>query len=142
MNYKRNMRAILERPYVGLLNSLNPDPELDYFEYPDNAAAQAAYVSNGLLDIYGPDILTGGTASADSETNGATANGCDNNEATEWQTNDTDLPHWWKYDLGAGVTKTIRKFRSKIYYALGKDFTIAGSNNDSDWTTLYSGTRA
>ena len=37
---------MLKKPLVGLLESLNLDPELDYMEYSTPALAQAAYVSN------------------------------------------------------------------------------------------------
>jgi len=95
---------------------------------------------------YTTDKLTGGTPSADSVTQGAAANACDNNTGTKWETANVALPHWWKYDFGAGVTHRIEKLR--IYpYAYGgnceiKDFTLQGSNNDSDWDIVFTGTVA
>lgn len=39
---------MLKKPLVGLLNSLNLDPELDFMEYSTPALAQAAYVTNAM----------------------------------------------------------------------------------------------
>ena len=111
---------------------------LDYFEYPNDAAAQATYVSSS--PAYGSDILTEGTASADTEEVGQeAAKAVDDNELTSWQGTNIGYPHWWKYDLGVGVTKKVRKLRIYIQISLAgrlKGFTIQGSNNDSDWTSI------
>ncbi len=46
--------------YIGLLKSLNPDPELDYFEYPTDTLARAAYVTNDTGSVTQSNIeLTG-----------------------------------------------------------------------------------
>jgi len=116
---------------------------IDYFEYATDELAQAAYVG----DPYGSDILTSGTPSADTE-HGAgyeADKACDNNETTRWSSNDTAMPHWWKYDLGEGVTKVVRKLRIRQYKAIDgqiKDFKLQGSNNDSDWDDIYTGQAA
>lgn len=89
---------------------------------------------------YGSDVLIGGTASAD-EIFSATYSAekaVDDNTSTFWATTASAMPHWWKYDLGAGVSKTVRKLRmieanSPVGIA---DFTLHGSNNDSDWDLL------
>lgn len=118
--------------------------ELDRFEYPTHELAQEAWVSS---DIYGPDVLTGGTASADSEEVGSeAAKACDDlGSATRWNTPDVVFPHWWKYDLGVGVTKIVQKVR--VYPraapdAFFKNFTFQGSNNNVDWDVLYTGQHA
>lgn len=91
------------------------------------------------------NILTGGTASADAIYSGdyPASNACDGNIATQWITDGSVFPHWWKYDLGAGVTKTVRRLRiyaeddgTNVYI---KDFVLAGSNNNVDWTDIYTG---
>ncbi len=84
-------------------------------------------------------VCSGGTPTASATTEGAVANLFDNEPTTGWGV--TGAGPWWvKYDLGAGVTKTV------LRYMLGADatefdrmptaWTFQGSNNDSDWTTL------
>ena len=74
------------------------------------------------------------------------AKGCDNNITTRWTSKTTAFPHWWKYDWGSGSTRIIRKLRIKGATDAGgkfvKDFTLQGSNNDSDWTTIHTGQQA
>ena len=49
---------------------------------------------------------------------------------------------WWRWDLGSGVTKTVSRITitmpdsSHNLNRAPEDFTIAGSNNGTDWTTL------
>jgi hypothetical protein len=65
---------------------------------------------------------------------------CDDNASTYWAY--LALPSWWKYDFGAGVAWKISKFTSNARKETGahfKDFTISGSNDDSNWTLLYTG---
>ena len=115
---------------------------IDDMEYADDAAAQAAYVSDDA--VAATDFITGGTSSADSEYGGNNAsNGCDNNDSTRWSSDNSAYPHWWKYDLSSGVTKTARKMRLKNFTDgnnVGvKGFTLQGSNNNTDWTDIYTG---
>lgn len=68
----------------------------------------------------------------------------DNNETTRWATQQAgSFPHWVKVDLGVGVTKIARKLRLNIFVynnkANVKDFKLQGSNDDSDWTDVYTG---
>lgn len=124
---------------------LSASVEVDYMEYATDAAAQAAYVSSDTSPVYGPDILTGGTPTAESShPSFPPSNACDDNEASYWQSEYLNpAPDWWKYDLGAGITKIPRKLRIKSHATIGiKDFIFQGSNNDSDWTNLYNGTSA
>jgi len=94
---------------------------------------------------YSLDKLTGGTASTDSFYNATSvaSKACDDDTGTQWLTANVALPHWWKYDFGAGIAYKIEKF---THYgtpgnATGiKNFKIQGSNNDSTWSDLYTGT--
>jgi hypothetical protein len=88
---------------------------------------------------YGPDILTGGTVTASISPVGNEASfACDNNEATFWDTGAEACPHWWKYDLGAGVNKVVRKLRILNYNGFGMNAGILyGSNNDSAYGQIY-----
>jgi hypothetical protein len=93
--------------------------------------------------LYGKDILTGGTATADSYWWIKFASyACDNNEVTYWAANVGTPGGWWKYNFGTGVTKVVRKLRIKPWAddsARCKGFTLYGSNNDSDYTAIYTG---
>jgi len=123
--------------------------ELDYMEYASNTAAQAAYVSSDTG--YGSDIFTGGTATDDGNLGPAytAAKAFDGDPATFYHTdNPNTLPSWVKYNLGSGSGKVITKVtittRDSFEYAQqsAKDFTIQGSNNDTDWVTLKAVTNA
>jgi len=112
---------------------------IDYMEYATDEAAQAAYVSNDPTVTYGSNVLTGGSATASNTDGGSSpANAFDGNTGTYWVYNG-DLGQWVKYDLGAGVTKTAR--RIGVYTASNvndvRSLKVEGSNNDSDWTTIY-----
>ena len=115
--------------------------ELDYMEYADDATAQAAYVSDGLA-VYGSNFITGGTPSADNEYDDGyrAPQACDGNTGTYWSSGNYPFPHWWKYDLGVGVTKTARKLVLNLVNKTHlKNFKLQGSNNDSDWNDIYTG---
>lgn len=113
---------------------------LDMFEYADHAAAQAAYPSSD--PAYSGDICTGGTPSASSwhEPDETPSEAFDNNIHTEWAPESgTSYPHWIKYDFGSGVKKIAVRYTVMTRDAdnlFPKDFTLQGSNNDTDWTDL------
>jgi len=114
---------------------------IDYFEYATDELTQAAYVTSASGE-YGSDILSGGTPSADLYYSTRTPDkACDNNLTTYWQVyNQGVCPHWWKYDLGEGVTKVARRVTIKNHAIAGiNEFKVQGSNNDSDWDDLYTG---
>jgi len=116
--------------------------EIDYMEYATDGAAQAAYVSSDTDVGYGLNVLTGGTASAESShASFPPANAFDENTATDWVTADSVLTSWLKYDLGVGQSHTLAKyvitFRNHPDTSQSpRDWTFQGSNNDSDWDTL------
>lgn len=101
-----------------------------------------------FAQTYGPNILTGGTATAETEYNATFSadKAVDGNDATRWASTDNTLPEWWKYDLGTSTTKTIEKIRMFVYSDVDggspKDFTIQGSNNNIDWTDIATTTAA
>ena len=88
---------------------------------------------------YGASFITGGTASAISSMY-PPGTACNLNINDYWYQN-TYMPAWWKYDLGVGVTKTARKLRLIAVSGYLHDFTLQGSNDDSIWADLYSGTQ-
>jgi hypothetical protein len=112
-----------------------------YIKY-DKAAPNAArlYYMGVVKSVYsyGANVLTGGTATASSTQGTYYASlAVDGDDGTRWNNNNS-IPAWWKYDLGAGITKTVQKLRFHGAMSHVKNFTLAGSNNDSDYTTLLS----
>jgi hypothetical protein len=98
---------------------------------------------------YGSDFTGGKTYTDSAHDEGyEAAKAFDNNETGDnyWWKSGSTTNQWIKVDLGAGVTKTARKLRIKAVYVSGaasiKDFVFAGSNNDSDWTTIHSATQS
>lgn len=86
------------------------------------------------------DVLVSGTESADTEDGAHTDDkAIDGDTGTYWASTDSAFPHHWRYDLGVGITKTVRKLRLKVRYSSGaflKDFKLQGSNNASDWVDI------
>ncbi len=95
------------------------------------------------MATYGANVLTGGTASASTDRAGLTyaaSKAVDADESTRWATDDSAVPGWWRYDLGSGVTKTVEKIGFVLKSSeITKDFSIAGSNDATNWTFLYKG---
>ena len=120
-----------------------------------NDAENVARLSPALDS--GADVLSGGTASASSTAVGSNPEyGCDDNTTTTWLPDPPGYgPHCWLYDLGAGVTKTVRRLRLKGtlvnyggWHLTLKDWELQGSNaaaptsdpsDDTDWTDISSG---
>lgn len=95
---------------------------------------------------YSQDITGGQTFSADGIYGvGYEANKAfDNDPETFWSSADVPHPHWVKVDFGAGNSKTIIKLtvQSRTYTGNKtrlKDFILQGSNNDIDWSAIYTG---
>jgi hypothetical protein len=93
---------------------------------------------------YGADFTGSKTYSADSYASAGNEadKAFDDSEATTWVSANTAFPHWLKVDLGAGVTKTANKLRvcSRNIGGLRlKNFILKGSNNNTDWTDIYTG---
>jgi len=111
------------------------------------AAAALLPLSVGAY-TYGSNVITGGTCTAFATDPGSLcSNAIDGNLATYWLSTDTAFPlHWWRYDLGAGNEKAIRKLHIAPYAdgngSILKDFSIEGSQNDAAWTQIASTTAA
>lgn len=89
---------------------------------------------------YGSNVLTGGTPSDDDTHGTLTPNlACDGNTGTRWSTGGArPVPHYWQYDFGAGVKRTISKWRCFPFYEADVvNFYISASNDGTNWTTLY-----
>lgn len=105
-------------------------------------------ISDPVLDSYNINVLTGGTALASDDFNGSypASNALDGDTRTWWHTQSMAFPHWWMYDLGAGVTKKVTKLRiyprpgQAGYGQFAKDFRVGGSDTGSNWTILFNGT--
>lgn len=88
------------------------------------------------------DRFTGGTPSAQGTTGATTADkAVDGDTGTGWQWQNGDGyagSAWWKYDFGAAVDWAIGKLRYYPNATEGWDdgCIVAGSNDDSDWTTI------
>ncbi len=67
--------------------------------------------------------------------------------STYWHNSGISFPQWIKYDFGSGVAWNIGRIKITSsndgnWEGWPKDFVIAGSNNDSDWTTIETVTGA
>lgn len=126
---------------------------LDYMEYATPAAAQAAYVSSGgyssdLIPTMTSNTAPSGTCSAESEHSATYAawkafnnDGTTSQWLSTWQ---APLPEWIQYDFGSGVAHVFRRCVITPWNDVNwrpKDYTIYGSNNGSNWTSLASGTQ-
>jgi len=115
--------------------------EIDWMEgYSTNALAQAAYVTNATPG-YGSDIVVDGTPTADSYYSATYSpdKACDKTTGSFWYAYETDLPHWWIYDWGAGVTKVFTKVSIQSPNANEynpTEFLIQGSILGASWDTL------
>ena len=111
------------------------------------------YLDLGTYNIYKKnvptygvtDLFTGGTPSVSSVFSGSSpaTNAVDNDTGTCWFAA-TATNEWFKYDFGSGNEKSISKIRVHPK-ADGstrnfKDYQIHGSNNNTDWSLLHSGT--
>lgn len=84
------------------------------------------------------DVFTGGTASADKTVEAPASNAFDDNTAT-YSYQSGGFPYIIKYDLGAGNSKTVIRYREYLATGQGgnpKDWYFEGSTDDTNWTTL------
>lgn len=67
----------------------------------------------------------------------------DHDSGTDWYNYEDGFPYWVTFDFGAGNTKIVTKYRLTASGVdviraerAPEDFTLQGSNNNSDWTIL------
>ena len=149
----RKVLSILLLIFVFSCVGFTADVELDYMEYDSDDSAQAAYVSS---DIYSSDItpnMTSGTAPSPNVVTFSSSYGpgnpsylgykaFDGDVGTYWNmdsSSGTSAGQWIKFDFGSGNTHMVIKCRiyNQVNHGLNA-FKIQGSNNDSDWTDIYS----
>jgi hypothetical protein len=112
---------------------------LDAMEYSSDALARAAWVTNGLTDLF-----PGKTVSASTEWSGdySADKAIDGSTLTWWASSGTTKNEWWKVDLGSGNSKTITTIKITFLHDVAgggiRNFTISGSNNDIDYTSISS----
>ena len=102
-------------------------------------------LAEGLVPTMTSDTAPSGVASASSVnavSNHIVYHAFDNNDSTFWSSAESSIPAWIKYKFPNKVC--VRKAKIKPFKDNGgthcKDFVIQGSNDDSNWTDLYSGT--
>ncbi len=106
-----------------------------------DGATAAGGISFGGLG-YGPNLCAGGTATASDQYSALyeAPKAADGNQGSWWESTGNP-PHWWQYQFTAA--KTVTKVRLLLGHALGlKDFTVDGSNDNANWTTIYTGQAA
>ncbi len=86
------------------------------------------------------DLTTEKTATADIYFGSDTpSKAIDDNAETYWMAYQTQV-HWLKVDLGSGNEASVCKITLVVHAAARFGaFYLQGSNNDSDWTTVYTG---
>lgn len=95
--------------------------------------------------VYGGDVTTSGMTVTDNQNYGAGYEGSKafndsylTGATYRWQKNGQTYPIWVKIDLGSGNAKEILSYMimadDGVYPP--KDWTLQGSNNDADWTTV------
>lgn len=92
---------------------------------------------------YSSDLCTGGVPSASSDQASLgreAAKAFDDNTGTRWQAN-APVPQWLKYKFAQAEPASKVRINPYLYSgnASIRNFTVQGSNNDANWTTLYTG---
>lgn len=124
----------------------------DNGSYPALTAGQKASLIDGAENSggitfggtsYGPNIVTGGAATASDYYNAAydASKAADGNTGTWWETLNANPPHWWTYQFAAAKAVTKLTIQCGHIYGL-KNFTLDGSNDNTSWTTVYTGQAA
>ena len=110
----------------------------------DTGISNIMELTNGTYKDYGPNTCVSGTASANGYhgTNYPSL-AFDASASTYWRVtiSDDPLPAWLKYDFGPGEVRRIERVKLGMLTSSNtgpKDMEIQGSNDDLNWTTLYS----
>jgi hypothetical protein len=97
------------------------------------------------LGGYGPNRLTGGTASASAAESGYSASNAVDGTTTGssyWDAGyGTPFPIWWQYDLGAGNARSLCKWSLWTYSNQTQSGSISYSDDGASWSvaTTFSG---
>lgn len=90
-------------------------------------------------DASGPNVLTGGVASASSSYSGNTipSGAFDGSPSTYWESSGGGLPHWLQYDLPEAVEARSLYILSRQYnQERPRSFELLGSNDGDNWETI------
>jgi len=130
---------------VGLPDAI-PQYLIAYWD-PSDGAIPTGWSEYAIGD-YSDDLCTGGTATSLSY-NGDThkaPEAFDDDDTDYYRSDGIAEPQWLKYDFGVGVTHTVRRLRVKSVAGVSvkamDDFIFQGSNDDVEWTNLYTGNGA
>jgi hypothetical protein len=120
-----------------------------YWRINITAVASGGIAALGEVEMYetefGPNVITGGTASADSEFNASFVAGNASNGKyidNPWGSSSAALPHWWRYDFGSGNDVAINAIgimaRAGSLETMPTAFDVQYSDDGSSWTTAWS----
>ncbi|SFV13958.1 discoidin domain-containing protein [Pseudoduganella namucuonensis] len=88
------------------------------------------------------NVAFGGTATASSTGDGAASLAFDGNPGSRWHAATTAVPQWLRYDFGAGVAQTIRRYGvTSSVDSPSRDpsaWQLQASQDGSDWVVLDS----
>lgn len=113
----------------------------EYTYDPDGSAnTGTSYITEAMTSNTAPSPQV---ASADSEFDGTRQawRVFDQTDTERWLS-DSGLPHWVKIYLGSAKKVTKYRFKTSNNFNHNRcpgDWTLEGSNNDSDWDTLHTG---
>jgi hypothetical protein len=126
----------------GFVDSLNDEAGIQTKTNATYDSTNDLYYPVLTAATYGSDFCTGGTATSSTQWAGMPpSQAFDNNASVRFALASGYSTGWLKYDLGAGVTKIARKITLQSYLnQCVLNWSLDGSNNDSTWTNIASGT--
>jgi len=114
----------------------------DGIYYATPTLSYASLLSISSQTFYGGEVARNGVAAASSYyTIGNSSyppdGAFDGTGVNQWQTPVSTTTGWISYDLGAGITRKVIKYKITAPGTTApKNWTFEGSNNNSSWTTL------